>query len=150
MIKITDEIEIDEDLIKEEFIRSSGPGGQNVNKVATAVLLKFNIKDCNSIPENVLTRLLKIAGKKIVWDKDMDAIPLFLIIKASRFRTQEQNRKDALDRLKDLIFEASIEPKKRFATRPSRNSIEKRIQKKKNRKKTKEYRKKIKFNSEEY
>ncbi len=149
MIKITEEISIEEDLLVEEFIRSSGPGGQNVNKVNTAVLLRFNIKECNSIPEEVMQRLIKIAGRKIVWDKEKE-IPLFLVIKANRFRTQEQNRKDALGRLKEIIIKSTFKPKKRYATKPSYSSIQKRIKKKKLNKKTKESRKKINFSDEDH
>jgi len=142
MIKIVDDIFIDESLINEEFIRSSGPGGQNVNKVSTAVQLRFNIRDWKKVNDAVKERLIKIAGKKVVKEKE-SGIPLYIIIKANRFRTQEKNREDAVNRIKEMVKRALIQPKNRIKTKPSKSSVERRIKEKKIHKKTKESRKKI-------
>lgn len=106
MIQITENIKINEDDIREEFIRSSGPGGQNVNKVATAVQLRFDVRHSPSLPEEVKERLIKLAGNRITEDGE-------LIITAKRFRTQGKNREDALRRLIDLIQKAAQKPKVR-------------------------------------
>jgi len=134
MIKITKSISIDEKEIQEDFIRSSGPGGQNVNKLSTAVQLRFNVDYSPSIPDKVKNRLRSLAGSRLNSSGD-------LIITAQRFRTQERNRQDALDRLVDLIRQATIEPKKRKTTKPSKASEKKRLEAKQQRGKLKQMRK---------
>ena len=123
MISITDTISIDEKDIREEFIRSSGPGGQNVNKVATAVQLRFDIANSASIPEEIKARLIRLSGRRITADG-------VLILTARRFRTREKNREDAFDRLARLIRKACEKPKNRRKTRPTASSREERLQKK--------------------
>lgn len=112
MIEISPNIKIDEHEIQFDFIRGSGPGGQNVNKVASSVQLRFDVRNSASLGPEIKQRLIKLAGNRI---NDQG----ILIIEAKRFRTQEQNRFDAIVRLIDLIRKASIKPKKRKATRPS-------------------------------
>jgi len=122
MIFITHNISIDENEIHEDFIRSSGPGGQNVNKVATAVQLRFDVRNSASLPYDVRERLIGFAGRRITKDG-------ILLIKAARFRTQEQNRKDAVERLACLVRKAAEPPPKpRRETRPSRASKERRME----------------------
>ncbi len=115
MIYVTPEISIDEKDITLDFIHGSGPGGQNVNKVASAVQLRFNIERAGTIPDEVRIRLVKLAGKRITEDG-------ILIIQAKRHRTQEQNRRDAIERLIELIRKASVKPKTRIRTRPTLKS----------------------------
>jgi ribosome-associated protein len=123
MIFITELISINEKEIKEEFIRSSGPGGQNVNKVATAVQLRFNVDRSSSLPDEVKERLIRLAGRRITVDG-------MLIISARRFRTQEKNREDALQRLISLIREACKNPKNRKKTKPNNASVKLRLENK--------------------
>ena len=123
MIQINHSLYIEERELHLEYIRSSGPGGQNVNKVATAVQLRFNIRD-SSLPEIIKTRLIKIAAKRISNEGE-------LMIEAKRFRMQEQNRQDAVKRLIALLRKASVEPKPRQKTKPTKASKEKRLAAKK-------------------
>ncbi|MEE9465373.1 MAG: alternative ribosome rescue aminoacyl-tRNA hydrolase ArfB [Candidatus Neomarinimicrobiota bacterium] len=126
MIQITPSIAISESEIREEFIRASGPGGQNVNKVASAVQLRFNVTQSPSLPDDVRERLLRLARKRI------NAAGI-LIIEARRYRTQAQNRKDALDRLIALIRRTAQPPKSRIKTKPTRASKERRLEAKRQR-----------------
>lgn len=115
---------LDKSEIKFSFIRSPGPGGQNVNKVASAVQLRFNVVGSPSLPDEVRLRLISLLGRKITQQGD-------IIIKATRFRTQERNKQDALDRLQELINRAAIPPKKRKKTKRSKTSNEYRLTQKK-------------------
>jgi ribosome-associated protein len=133
MIRVTDTIAIDERELEESFIRSSGPGGQNVNKLATAVQLRFDVRRSPSLPDGVRARLERLAGRRLTNEG-------VLVITAQRHRTQERNRQDALDRLIELIQEAAVVPKRRRPTRPTAGSRERRIESKKHRGGTKRLR----------
>src|SRR5690242_15347968 len=113
MISITPTLSINEDELHEEFVRAAGPGGQNVNKVATAVQLTFDVKHSPSLPDDVRQRLTHLAGRRLTADG-------ILIITARRFRTQVQNRQDALHQLTDLIWRAAQKPKVHVKTKPTR------------------------------
>ena len=142
MIEITHNIAIDEREIKEEFVRSSGPGGQNVNKVATAVKLRFDVVKSPTLPEDVRGRLLRLGGKKIT-EKGI------LVIDARRFRTQDRNRQDALKRLVALIERASRKPKPRKKTRPTAASKRRRLEGKHQRSEIKLMRKNVQRSRED-
>lgn len=111
MIEVTSSIKLDESELRFDFVRASGPGGQNVNKVATAVQLRFDIRNSSSLPPEVKERLVKLAGSAVTSEG-------VLVLTARRYRTQEQNRVDAIQRLTNLIRQAAVEPRKRKPTRP--------------------------------
>jgi ribosome-associated protein len=121
MIAITPTLAIDESEILETFIRGSGPGGQNVNKVASAVQLRFDARRSRSLPDDVAIRLMKLAGSRLTQDG-------VIVITAQRHRTQERNREDALGRLVDLIRQATERPKPRRPTRPTLASKKRRLE----------------------
>jgi len=134
-IPVTGQFRLAESEIRMEFVRASGPGGQNVNKVATAVKLYFHIDRSPSLPATVKNRLRALAGKRVNSEG-------FLIIDARRFRTQEANRRDALDRLVKLISQAAATPKTRRPTRPGKAAKVRRLEEKKRHGAVKQTRKK--------
>ena len=136
MIRVTDTITIDEREISEEFVRSSGPGGQNVNKVSTAVQLRFSVADSPSLPEEVRVRLMKLAGKRLTSEG-------ILVIDAQRFRTQLRNRQDAIQRLVDLIRKAAEKPRLRRRTKPPAGAKERRLEAKRVRSRIKKQRRNV-------
>jgi ribosome-associated protein len=126
MIKITPSFEIDEKEIEVAFVRSPGPGGQNVNKVSSAVQLRFNVQGSPSLPEEVKKRLVRLAGKRMTSNG-------ILIIEARQYRSQEQNRQAAQERLTRLIRQALEPPKPRHKTRPTHASVTRRLESKRKR-----------------
>jgi len=136
MIRITQDITLREAELKLDFIRSSGPGGQNVNKVATAVQLRFDALRSTSLPEDTRRRLVRIAGKRVSKEG-------ILLIDARRFRTQERNRQDAVERLIQWIRRAAEKPKNRIKTRPTLSSRQRRLEGKRQRSDTKRLRKPV-------
>jgi ribosome-associated protein len=126
VIQVTDHISIDEREIEESFVRASGPGGQNVNKLATAVQLRFDVRGSPSLPAEVRARLERLAGTRMTRDG-------VLIIIAQRHRTQARNREDALERLVELVRRAAVAPRLRRPTRPTAAARKRRIEGKKHR-----------------
>ena len=131
MLQVTPSIVIDDSEIEERFVRASGPGGQNVNKVATAVQLRFDAGRSRSIDDDVRARLMAIAGSRMTADG-------VLVIDARTFRTQAQNREAARERLVELLRQAAVKPKRRRKTRPSGASRLQRLESKRRRANTKQ------------
>ena len=126
VIAVTPDITIDEREIRFEFVRATGPGGQKVNKTSSAVQLRFDVRGSPSLPEEVRSRLMTLAGRRVSEEG-------ILVIEAKRFRSQDRNRRDAVDRLCSLIRQAAREPRGRRATRPGSAARESRLQEKKRR-----------------
>jgi ribosome-associated protein len=133
MIRITDRISIEERELEESFVRASGPGGQNVNKLSTAVQLRFDVRGSSSLTDEVRARLERLAGRRLTRDG-------VIVIVAQRHRTQERNREDARQRLFELIRQAAVRPIRRRPTRPTAASRERRIESKKRRSSIKKFR----------
>ncbi len=119
-IRITNTIWLDEDELQERFVRASGPGGQNVNKVSSAVQLRFDVRNSPSLPDRVREKLLNSNDSRLTKDGE-------LVFEATRYRTQDANRRDALERLKEIIRRATQVPRKRIATKPSLGSRKRRM-----------------------
>jgi len=136
VLKITADIAIAEQELKFDFMRASGPGGQNVNKVATAVQLRFDARNCAALSEKVRARLRRLAGRRMTANG-------ILVIRSQRFRSQERNRQDALDRLVNLIRRAARPPKTRIRTRPGRAAKERLLAAKRHRSRIKKTRRAV-------
>ena len=125
-IAVTQHISIDEKELQLDFIRAAGPGGQKVNKSSSAVQLRFDVLSSPSLPEEVRTRLIQLAGRRLSEEG-------VLVIEAKRFRSQDRNRRDAIERLCSLIRKAALKPRRRRPTRPSGTARERRLREKKQR-----------------
>jgi len=136
MIPVTETILLDESELEERFIRSSGPGGQNINKVATAVQLRFDVRNSRSLPDEVRERLVRSAGRRVTGGG-------VLVIEARRFRTRERNRKDARDRLVGMIRKAALPGRPRRKTGPTGASRERRLERKRRRSRIKRIRREV-------
>ena len=126
MIEVTEAIALDEREIEERFVRASGPGGQNVNKVSSAVQLRFDARHSPSLPNEVAVRLMRLAGKRVTKEG-------VIVIIAQQHRTQERNREDARERLVDLIRQAAVRPKPRRPTKVPKAQRKERLESKKHR-----------------
>jgi ribosome-associated protein len=136
MIQITPSIQINDNEIEEQFIRAPGPGGQKVNKTETAVQLRFNARNSPALSTAVFLRLKRLAGRRMTQDGE-------IVITANRFRAQEQNRRDALERLISLIAEAAKPPAVRRPTKPSRGALKRRAESKRRKSQIKKQRGKV-------
>jgi ribosome-associated protein len=136
MIEITPTLALDESEIDISFVQASGPGGQNVNKVATAAQLRFDVAGSPSLPEDIRQRLIRLSGKRMTSEG-------VLVIDARQFRTQERNRQDALERLVELIQKAAEQPQKRIKTKPSLAAKRRRLDQKRRRSQIKRLRGRI-------
>ena len=135
-IHVNDRVSLADDEVSEQFVRSPGPGGQNVNKLATAVQLRFDARGSKSLPDDVRSRLLRLAGTRATKHGE-------IVIDAHRYRTRERNREDALERLVSLVRRAAMPPKPRRATRPTRASKLRRAEDKRRRSQLKSTRRRL-------
>ena len=142
MIEITDTISLDENEIQLDFVRSSGPGGQNVNKVSSAVQLRFDAAKSPALADGVRQRLRQISGRRMTSDG-------VLIIEARRYRSQERNREDAINRLTALLRQAAEKPRQRRRTKPSPAAKQKRLTSKRHRGEIKRRRRNVRINAED-
>lgn len=141
MVEINQRVNIEENELEFSFIRADGPGGQNINKVSTAVQLRFDVMHSTSLPEEVKPRLIKLAGNRVTHNG-------ILIIVAKRYRSQDRNREDALERFRNLVRKAFEKPKKRVKTKPSKAAQEERLKEKKRKSEIKRLRRSRSFDQE--